>query len=67
MSFEFVCTVQTGIMDDAVKVTLLGVWMALFVIFAGRKFSQPIKVYCFESYIVCGIFYNTICLYLCQM
>ncbi|KAF7113170.1 hypothetical protein RHSIM_RhsimUnG0153300 [Rhododendron simsii] len=33
----------TGIMDDAVKVTLLGVWTALFVIFAGRKFSQPIK------------------------
>ncbi|KAL6984026.1 hypothetical protein U1Q18_017401 [Sarracenia purpurea var. burkii] len=33
----------TGLMDDGVKVTLLGLWMALFVIFAGRKFSQPIK------------------------
>ncbi|KAL3500953.1 hypothetical protein ACH5RR_035402 [Cinchona calisaya] len=33
----------TGLMDDGVKVTLLGVWMALFVVFAGRKFFQPIK------------------------
>ncbi|KAF3430902.1 hypothetical protein FNV43_RR25632 [Rhamnella rubrinervis] len=33
----------TGLMDDGVKLTLLGSWMALFVIFAGRKFSQPIK------------------------
>ncbi|XP_059656524.1 uncharacterized protein LOC132303324 [Cornus florida] len=33
----------TGLMDDGAKVTLLGLWMALFVIFAGRKFSQPIK------------------------
>ncbi|GMP82174.1 hypothetical protein CsSME_00036609 [Camellia sinensis var. sinensis] len=33
----------TGLMDDGVKVTLLGMWMALFVIFAGRKFTQPIK------------------------
>lgn len=31
-------------MDDGVKLTLLGSWMALFVIFAGRKFTQPIKV-----------------------
>lgn len=31
-------------MDDGVKVSLLGVWMALFVIFAARKFTQPIKV-----------------------
>lgn len=36
--------VQTGLMDDGVKVALLGVWMALFVVFAGRKFSQPVKV-----------------------
>lgn len=35
---------QTGLMDDGVKLTLLGSWMALFVIFAGRKFTQPIKV-----------------------
>ncbi|KAK2973837.1 hypothetical protein RJ640_011765 [Escallonia rubra] len=33
----------TGLMDDGVKSTLLGVWMALFVVFAGRKFTQPIK------------------------
>lgn len=33
----------TGLMDDGAKVILLGVWMALFVIFAGRKFYQPIK------------------------
>ncbi|XP_047330708.1 uncharacterized protein LOC124934251 [Impatiens glandulifera] len=33
----------TGLMDDGVKGTLLGVWMVLFVIFAGRKFTQPIK------------------------
>lgn len=31
-------------MDDGVKGTLLGVWMALFTIFAARKFTQPIKV-----------------------
>lgn len=31
-------------MDDAVKLNLLGLWMALFIIFAGRKFTQPIKV-----------------------
>jgi hypothetical protein len=35
---------QTGLMDDGVKLTLLASWMALFVIFAGRKFTQPIKV-----------------------
>lgn len=35
---------QTGLMDDGVKVTLLSVWMALFLVFAGRKFTQPIKV-----------------------
>lgn len=33
----------TGLMDDGVKLTLLGSWMALFVLFAGRKFTQPIK------------------------
>ncbi|XP_009802414.1 uncharacterized protein [Nicotiana sylvestris] len=33
----------TGLMDDGVKITLLSTWMALFVIFAGRKFTQPIK------------------------
>ncbi|XP_057773902.1 uncharacterized protein LOC130993140 [Salvia miltiorrhiza] len=33
----------TGLMDDGTKLTLLGVWMALFVVFAGRKFTQPIK------------------------
>ncbi|TYI95768.1 hypothetical protein E1A91_D01G021800v1 [Gossypium mustelinum] len=33
----------TGLMDDGMKLTLLGSWMALFVIFAGRKFTQPVK------------------------
>ncbi|KAK9276292.1 hypothetical protein L1049_005823 [Liquidambar formosana] len=33
----------TGLMDDGVKLALLGSWMALFVVFAGRKFTQPIK------------------------
>ncbi|XP_071694044.1 uncharacterized protein [Rutidosis leptorrhynchoides] len=33
----------SGLMDDGVKVGLLGVWMALFTIFAARKFTQPIK------------------------
>lgn len=33
----------TGIMDDGVKITLLSTWLALFVVFAGRKFTQPIK------------------------
>uniref|UniRef100_A0A2P2L6C5 Uncharacterized protein LOC105129096 n=1 Tax=Rhizophora mucronata TaxID=61149 RepID=A0A2P2L6C5_RHIMU len=32
-----------GLMDDGVKLSLLASWMALFVIFAGRKFTQPIK------------------------
>ncbi|MBA0733405.1 hypothetical protein Gogos_017428 [Gossypium gossypioides] len=33
----------TGLMDDGMKLTFLGSWMALFVIFAGRKFTQPVK------------------------
>ncbi|KAK4753654.1 hypothetical protein SAY87_001758 [Trapa incisa] len=33
----------TGLMDDGLKTFLLGSWMALFVIFAGRKFTQPVK------------------------
>lgn len=33
----------TSLMDDGSKVTLLGIWMTLFIVFAGRKFSQPIK------------------------
>ncbi|XXG54945.1 hypothetical protein AAC387_Pa03g2707 [Persea americana] len=33
----------SGLMDDSVKLSLLGVWMSLFVIFAARKFTQPIK------------------------
>lgn len=33
----------SGLMDDGVKLSLLGSWMVLFVIFAGRKFTQPIK------------------------
>ncbi|KAL8208205.1 hypothetical protein R6Q57_007617 [Mikania cordata] len=33
----------SGLMDDGVKIGLLGSWMALFVIFAARKFTQPIK------------------------
>lgn len=37
-------TVQTNLMDGEVKLGLLGVWMALFVVFAARKFTQPIKV-----------------------
>ncbi|KAJ8759387.1 hypothetical protein K2173_006907 [Erythroxylum novogranatense] len=32
-----------GVMDDQTKLTLLASWMALFVIFAGRKFTQPVK------------------------
>ncbi|KAL8150105.1 hypothetical protein V2J09_019913 [Rumex salicifolius] len=34
---------KTGLMDEGTKLTLLGFWMALFVVFAGRKFTQPIK------------------------
>ncbi|CAK8573437.1 unnamed protein product [Lathyrus sativus] len=33
----------SGLMDDGAKLTLLALWMGLFVIFAGRKFTQPIK------------------------
>ncbi|XP_078169988.1 integral membrane family protein [Carex rostrata] len=33
----------SGLMDDGTKLSLLGVWMALFVVFAARKFQQPIK------------------------
>ncbi|XP_077212112.1 integral membrane family protein [Tasmannia lanceolata] len=33
----------SGLMDDGLKLSLLGVWMALFAVFAGRKFTQPIK------------------------
>jgi hypothetical protein len=35
---------QSGLMDDGAKLGLLGVWMALFTVFAARKFQQPIKV-----------------------
>lgn len=40
---HYFTVVQSGLMDEGTKLTLLGVWMALFVIFAGRKFTQPIK------------------------
>ncbi|KAJ8450087.1 hypothetical protein Cgig2_033281 [Carnegiea gigantea] len=33
----------TGVIDDGVKSSLLGLWMALFIVFAGRKFTQPMK------------------------
>ncbi|KAL9669807.1 hypothetical protein QQ045_007356 [Rhodiola kirilowii] len=33
----------TNLMDDGVKLPLLATWMALFSVFAGRKFTQPIK------------------------
>ncbi|KDP23261.1 hypothetical protein JCGZ_23094 [Jatropha curcas] len=33
----------TGLMDNGAKLALLYSWMALFVIFAGRKFTQAIK------------------------
>lgn len=33
----------SGLMDDGTKLTLLALWTGLFVIFAGRKFTQPIK------------------------
>lgn len=33
----------SGLMDEGTKLSLLGLWMALFVVFAGRKFTQPIK------------------------
>jgi len=38
---------QTGVIDDGIKSSLLGLWMALFIVFAGRKFSQPMKVFLF--------------------
>ncbi|RLN16668.1 uncharacterized protein C2845_PM02G41500 [Panicum miliaceum] len=33
----------SGLMDNSTKSGLLGVWMVLFIIFAARKFQQPIK------------------------
>lgn len=33
----------SGLLDDGTKLVLLGSWMALFAVFAGRKFTQPIK------------------------
>ncbi|KAL3621391.1 Beta-1,3-galactosyltransferase 5 [Castilleja foliolosa] len=36
-------TPPVGLMDESTKLSLLGVWMTLFVVFAGRKFTQPIK------------------------
>jgi len=33
----------TGVMDERVQLSLLAAWMALFALFASRKFSQPIK------------------------
>ncbi|KFK44684.1 hypothetical protein AALP_AA1G290200 [Arabis alpina] len=33
----------TGLMNNEAKLVLLGTWMALFILFAGRKFTQPIK------------------------
>ena len=53
--------VQSGLMDNGVKHGLLGVWVALFVVFAARKFQQPIKVrfqdlaYCLCDLIECGV------------
>lgn len=49
----FLFGTQTGLMDDGVKITLLGVWMTLFVVFAGRKFFQPIKVNSSYGVIAC--------------
>ncbi|CAF1928498.1 hypothetical protein HID58_066090 [Brassica napus] len=34
---------QIGLMNDEAKLVSLGTWMALFVVFTGRKFTQPIK------------------------
>ncbi|CAN6888370.1 unnamed protein product [Brassica oleracea var. botrytis] len=34
---------QIGLMNDEAKLVFLGTWMALFVEFYGRKFTQPIK------------------------
>lgn len=33
----------SGLMDDEVQLGLLAAWMALFAVFASRKFTQPIK------------------------
>ncbi|XP_066381234.1 uncharacterized protein [Miscanthus floridulus] len=33
----------SGLMDNSTKTTLLGAWMLLFMVFAARKFQQPIK------------------------
>ncbi|KAL5979602.1 hypothetical protein ACLOJK_019508 [Asimina triloba] len=38
-----VYNLQSGLMDDNAKLSLLGAWMVLFIIFAARKFTQPIK------------------------
>lgn len=46
---------QSGLMNDEAKLVLLGTWMALFVVFSGRKFTQPIKVHLLfteDSYMV---------------
>lgn len=34
---------QSGVMDENVQLGLLAAWMALFGLFASRKFTQPIK------------------------
>ncbi|KAF3587272.1 hypothetical protein F2Q69_00028118 [Brassica cretica] len=34
---------EIGLMNDEAKLVSLGTWMALFVVFTGRKFTQPIK------------------------
>lgn len=39
-------------MDNQAKLSLLGAWMALFVVFAARKFQQPIKVHFLLMFIV---------------
>lgn len=36
-------------MNGEVKTILLGSWMALFMVFAARKFTQPIKVALYYS------------------
>lgn len=36
-------------MNDETKLVLLGTWMTLFLVFAGRKFTQPIKVHTLAS------------------
>ncbi|KAG5385304.1 hypothetical protein IGI04_036774 [Brassica rapa subsp. trilocularis] len=32
-----------GLMNDEAKLVFLGTWIALFVVFSGRQFTQPIK------------------------